>query len=633
MQLEAVLAQIFSQIENALSAITVTAEDTDQCTRRLLTLLADGTDHLAARLGLDRSWDLAIPLPFGRRLNAAINAAPLNSSDARAILAGEQPSSKEAALRMAAIVDLTDCGTLFELADEDKYLSELFVNATDKPDDQNAVTLFAAEAGRRAALAGRILIEQSDLIIAVWDGQSLANVGGTGHTALTALKLGSSVLWIDPAQPENWQVVSSPEGLNLTNLSVDRAREEEKLTQVLERAVVLPPPTTKGAFTGLTAISAQNWRARSSVRSHAFRRIETLFGEDRIGRKFASVRQQYELPSEIAHGSAELMLAAIKSLPADNSQVDGKITDQILTRFAWLDGISAHLSDRHRSGMTVNFLLGASAIITGTLYLPLVDINHKWIFAAAELLLLLATIGNTATGARLRLHGRWFETRRAAEYLRHSPMLAVMGVARPIGAWPRGTKSWWPEWYARHATRAVGLPAAKVDQSYLRAAIAALRDHHVNPQRQYHRHKSKRLTRVHHGLDRLSERLFVGAVFAVALYLMLVAGAYFGLVDPYWPAKSAKWFTVLAVALPTLGGAFAGIRYFGDFERFAEISEITAEKLDSIALRIEAMLDAPERVMTYGYVADVVHATDEVVFAEIQNWQAVFSGKTIAVPA
>jgi hypothetical protein len=262
-----------------------------------------------------------------------------------------------------------------------------------------------------------------------------------------------------------------------------------------------------------------------------------------------------------------------------------------------------------------------------------VDVSQKWIFAAFELLLLLAIIVNTATGRRLRLHGRWFETRRAAEYLRHSPMLAVMGVARPLGAWPQGTKSWWPEWYVRQSLRGVGLPDARVDKRYLRAAMTALLDFHVNPQRHYHRQKSQRLTRVHHGIDRFSEGLFIGAVFFVTLYLALATAAYLGFFDALWLAKSAKWFTVLAVALPTFGGALAGIRYFGDFERFAEISEVTSGKLDAIATRIETILAAPDNAMTYDHAANIVHAADEVVFAEIQNWQAVFSGKIIAVPA
>ena len=37
---------------------------------------------------------------------------------------------------------------------------------------------------------------------------------------------------------------------------------------------------------------------------------------------------------------------------------------------------------------------------------------------------------------------------------------------------------------------------------------------------------------------------------------------------------------------PTLGASVAGMRYFGDFERFAAISAVAAEKLDGVRKRI-----------------------------------------------
>lgn len=36
--------------------------------------------------------------------------------------------------------------------------------------------------------------------------------------------------------------------------------------------------------------------------------------------------------------------------------------------------------------------------------------------------------------------------------------------------------------------------------------------------------------------------------------------------------------------------------------------------------------------LDYGRVADLVHATDDVVVSEIESWQAVFGGKHVTVP-
>jgi len=95
---------------------------------------------------------------------------------------------------------------------------------------------------------------------------------------------------------------------------------------------------------------------------------------------------------------------------------------------------------------------------------------------------------------------------------------------------------------------------------------------------------------------------------------------------------ASKYFTVLGVLFPTFGAGIAGIRYFGDFERFAAISEITAEKLSVIHTRSTVLAQAPSDRLHFGLVADLARETDDVVFSEIENWQAVFRAKQITVP-
>ena len=90
--------------------------------------------------------------------------------------------------------------------------------------------------------------------------------------------------------------------------------------------------------------------------------------------------------------------------------------------------------------------------------------------------------------------------------------------------------------------------------------------------------------------------------------------------------KIGKWCTVLGVAFPTIGGALAGMRYFGDFERFADISTVTAQRLDGVIERIEILEKSHEESLQYSEVAEIVRSVDAVVMAELESWQAVFSG-------
>jgi hypothetical protein len=205
-------------------------------------------------------------------------------------------------------------------------------------------------------------------------------------------------------------------------------------------------------------------------------------------------------------------------------------------------------------------------------------------------------------------------------------------VARPAGRWPVGTQTSWPEWYARHALREPGLPRVAVSAGYLRAALRGLLHQHVLMQRDYHLAKARRLAAVHHNLDHLSERMFMLAIGSVALYLLLKGGGALH----WWPKTAAEAsgyvFTFLGVLLPTFGGAIAGIRYFGDFERFSAISTVTAERLTAIDVRAQLLLAAPDGELDYGRVADLAHAMDEAVVSEIESWQAVFGGKNVTVP-
>ena len=593
----------------------------------MLTLLSDGTDHLAAKLAIEREWELTVPLPFGRRLNAAINSGSSDPKILRSILSGNVPSHPEIAQKIDTIEKLAEQSALFELADDDAKIERLLLEAVDDPGSQTAQNAFATATALRAALAGQILIEQADVLIAVWDGQSTANIGGTGHTALSALERGVPVIWIDPMSPDDWNLLTTPEEL----FGTSKIKQSDAVAARLDRLVA---QASSGFDTKTSAmLGSLKLREKSSLSAHAFRRVEALFGDRKFARKLGSIRQNYEQPSEVANGSGKSVITAIASFTPENKRFSQKVSSLILQRHIWLDGIASHFSDRHRSGMIINFLLGAAAIIVGVLYLPLVDPEQKWMFAAAELALLLAIVLNTSIGRKRELHSRWFETRRAAEYLRHNPILASLGVARSKGEWPQTMGTSWPERLARNVSREVSLPEARVDEAYLRRALGALRDHHIDAQRRYHHDKSEFLERVHHGLDHLSERLFAGAIFVVATFLVLTAASQLGWVSAALVTGTAKWFTVLAVALPTLGGALAGMRYFGDFERFAEISAVTQAKLDVVAARIDILLATAQGAVTYDKVADIARATDQIVFDEIQSWQSVFSSKILTVPA
>ncbi len=591
---------------------------------RFLSLLAYGADLMAVKLALTRGWAITAPLPFGMDLNIAVNAQPNSIADMEAILAGADPADTEVSARAADIRAAAARAHLFELAEQDAEIKDLLRTQLQGRADVDAGISFQAMTSQRAAIAARVMIEQSDIIIGIWDGITHGSVGGTRHSISAALDLGVPVIWIDACNPADWRILTAPE-MMADPSQHDKASRDTQLASIIGNALY-----PHGVQFGNVSLQ-ERWRPRSNPILQAYRRVEALFG----GGAFSGLKnlsQRYERADEIAQGSSAPLLAAARALPGGDPQLVANIGSAVLRPFAWADGVSTYLSDAYRGSMVTSFFLSALAIIGGIAYLPFATVDQKWGFAVFEFLLLCTIIAITFFGRRRRWHGRWFETRRVAEYFRHAPILLLLGVARSAGRWPCGPGAAWPEWYAIHAIGDLGLPRMAVTTAYLRDALILMRDFHVLPQREYHIQKASRLKRVQHNLDKMSERLFVLAVLSVAIYLAIWAGAALAWLPAGLPHSIAKTFTFLGVLFPTLGGAFAGVHYFGDFERFAAISEITAAKLDGISQRTEILLAAPDVQITYTRVSNLAHAIDEIVVSEIENWQAVFSGKNITVP-
>jgi hypothetical protein len=595
---------------------------------RLLSLLAHGADLMAVNEALARGWEISAPLPFGLDLNVAINADPATSEQFDDLLNHRPVSDPDLAQRESQIRDVARHARLFELAEADTSLAAAHRVMLANKADAISVRRFSDLASGRVAVAGRIMIEQADALVAIWDGFTPGSIGGTRHTIASAVEVGTPVICIDASQPGHITLFRTPEDMAVPE-SAQQLTDSSAVVKFF-RTLFMPSETDQNERA--IQFHTEQWHAASSRRFHAYRRIEAFFGGVTLREKLARLKTKYEGPEEISEGSGRQLLEVANAFPGKDSDFVNRIQIQILQRFAWADGLSTYLSDAYRGGMTMNFILSALAIIAGVAYLPLTAVASKWPFALTEFVLLGAIVAITAIGRRRKWHERWFETRRVAEYFRHAPIMLLLGVARARGRWPRGSDTQWPEFYAREILRDLGLPAVKVDHAYLRAALGTLLRQHASSQRLYHEAKAAKLARVHHGLDRLSETLFKLAILSVASFLALLAAASMGLVSEQMPYDLSKMFTFLGVSLPALGGALAGIRYFGDFERFSSISEITAEKLSDVEGRIATLMNAPDGHLSYIQVAGLAHNIDDIVVTEIENWQAVFGSKQIAVP-
>ena len=199
------LSRVFDLIDAAL-AEEARVPGIEIAPTRLHSLLADGADQMAAEDALARHWELVAPLPFGLALTTAMNAQPADGAEANVLLHGslDQWHTLHAATRERAsrLRELAPRAHLFELADQDDSIANLLLAKLADAADKRKAQVLDAEVSLRVAMASRVMIEQSDFLIAVWDGTTRALVGGTGHTIQAALETGTSVLWIDALAQE-----------------------------------------------------------------------------------------------------------------------------------------------------------------------------------------------------------------------------------------------------------------------------------------------------------------------------------------------------------------------------------------------------------------------------------------------
>lgn len=623
---EGAIRQAFEELLDAISQRLARLEGKVPPDLRLVTNLAHGSDLMAAEVALGREIDVLAPLPFGKSVNLALNTPDVELDEAARLAGGALPEGERQNAHFARHCDVLDRAQCFELADQDKRLRERLERLVANPSNRGFQQDFDNLVAKRSKAASQITVEQSDLLIAIWDGVATSARGGTRDTMAAALAADIPVVWLDARDPTRLHWLD-----DLGDLAVAGERERVAgFDTVLERAEQCADTDWTALANASDEFRRSQWRPTSRRRFHAYRRTETMFSGE--GKPFRSIKQTYESPDAIGVGSAREMLTEIEALPRSDRRFPEKLRETLLPRFAFADGISTYLSDAYRGGMVASFVLSAAAIIGGVAYLPLVPADYKWPFALLELILLLIIVAITVAGSRGKWHTRWFRMRRVAEYLRAAPITTAIGSGRAKGHWPASRDEGWPELFARQTILSTGLPHVQVTQDYLKQHLTRLMKPYLVSQRDYHRAKSHRLERVHHNLDTMSETLFILAIISVGSYLALVGGAALGMVDYSVPKTLSKTMTFLGVAFPTLGAAIAGIRYFGDFERFAAISDVSAERLDRLIHRAEVLLEGSEEEVSYADFVALAHAMNDVVIEEIESWQSIFGTKKMSVP-
>jgi hypothetical protein len=704
-----------AQIRDLLDAIAVrltsaiTENDLDQhrsLELRFISALAPGADQIGARAAVRArqdggQWTFNAILPFAIDDYAHEISADFDAQDWPTAIA--QDSVEEMRLL---------CGKadrVLELANWSPVAGHDFAKRW---------------AARRYATIGSMLVRQSDLLIALWDGCPPRGAGGTADVVKEARASGVPVIWLDISKPRATprSIVPQSESAHLlisdllaryntgdelaqrslilgetaaigramqnVLLGADQKRAEAVLGYVAKEKTPLWDKGTKAApeqacgtqaalyslmlFWVLKGSGTRSWPFQRSRRIRWSRwwwpQIWVQTSDYSFNSKLRGWRaaDQWGVKKPTKQELADPEQEAVKAATANDAPLE------VPTRRA--DAIASRLGHHYRSIYVAIFLLAAVAVMFALAYVFHAD-GKPW-FVALE----IAAVAGAAFLfwrasppdpikkpfiKRLNTHQRWMDARLIAESQRAVQVLSWIGFSgrRPVEepepaeghhdgkehhAEPRVI---WTPHFANAIAALPEFPApdsapgnvARMDTARIQSLAKALRGL-LDDQISYHHNNANRLKAFHHRLDAIGVGALLIAFVVSATYLVA-----YGLKIEMHPPKGSFWYDAYffwkSVASfaggvgPAVAAAAAGIRYHGDFERFATRSEETTARLLALTVRADALIaldtlgeawrNGPAAPPLFEELATLCLDTQAVLDEDLADWRFAYAARPL----
>lgn len=534
---------------------------------RLVSSLASGADSVAADLALDMGWTLHAVLPAPREAYA------------RDFADGEE--------RAGFLRRLAAAAAAFELPCAEP--------SADAPHYERA---------------GRVMLDQCDLLLALWDGQPARGRGGTAQIVAEAVSRHIPVLHVHADGCEDTVTLWSGfdrHGLACTEIATVGRAELGRLPELAAAMRVAAeqrgaaPPRRGGGPAWLYPLFLAAMGVRR-VRASDFRPVD---------------------PSRMRAA----MTAATEPICARSGAFGDRLRETLAPRYARADAEATAMGQLYRSGFVANFSLSALAVmlaLAGLMVPPVL----KPVLSAGEVGAVAAILWLTHVGRGRGWHRRWIEQRHLAERLRCLALAAQLGDLSPsFGRIETGADA-----ELRGLARALGLPSVRVDGDYLacvRAGLTAMLDDQVA----YNFANARRMHRLDHRLHRIGTLLFALGAAVTLCVLLLEIGVHatgshrLEALSPHVTLGA----TVLSAFLPAIGAAIYGIRMQGDFSGVAARSHVLAEALASLRAGADAH-EATSEDAAFDQLRQFIGRATGLMNAELADWRTAHSARPLTLP-
>jgi hypothetical protein len=609
---EAARAQLRPGLESLLDRIAAAAQaarneaaiydTTEPPLLRLITPLAEGADRLVAEVAQAKGWRIEVLLPFAAKTYREDFATPATPGVTAEACTAEFDHLLAAATQVTTL------------------------DGDGSPNHRN----------RSYEAAGRMVVRNCDLLIAIWDGETgVERRGGTAEIIRFAARFGPPIWWLHPTGDHSPCVLLDTPDLRRRAPPPGAAAFEAWLAAYLKGLFTAPTPHPDHAH-GLLDGFAQGWR---KIRKQGpFDGLRTLLGQAppktdglagwyaaRHGRMLERFRKGWD--SEARLRAAPGVLAAeatpdwLRSTPSFPAQ-EGPPAEHWRSAYAMPDAYSNAYAGRYRSGYVV-----VSFLIVVALACAVVGLTFKaakLLATVVELAALGLLLGVVLRNALQHWHQRWLLYRLVAELCRKQAHLAALGWSLPLyrvdsAAAAAGARQGWVGWYFNALARAAPMVSGVIDPPRLQAIRHALRNGLLMGQVHYHARNQPRSALAAARLGSWGQWLFVSTFAVVTVKLgLVIAGDSVGL---------AVFLGLLAALLPVISAGFFVLRAYAELNLVADQSAAMLHELAEAAEALDS-LDLTKALASQDLAADC-YALASTMLADVQGWARLFRVKVI----
>jgi hypothetical protein len=607
-------AEILQIIQNSFSGIADTYSDLflnqgeSKGTLRIISCLAEGADQWVTEEALQKGFELQCILPFDRQ----------------EYLKDFKNSSNNCFKIYQHL--LTKASAIFEL------------DGTRTPSNKSYEA------------AGRALLRQTDILIAVWDGQPAKGIGGTGQIVKEALLNDIPVIWIPWTSKGDWKIQFP--GWEILKESGDEKNDTSDLEKLIP-SLLLPLRNDE--------THRKDYFREKQKYGNPQIGIWTLFISFITGKLFSlsELKNLIRLNHFRIKDFEETCVSHSNNLweyktsekinstgNAENKKMDHPFSDTIkqwvdskyIPHYAWANGLSMYYGTLFRSAFIISYFLAAIAVFFALFcFANNLTLNAKNNFEAgwitAELIIILGILLITKRGNRRRWHQRWIDYRTLAESLRIARCLSLQGGGSPkifhsghLGSYVNPTQTWM-HWHLKAIERAAGLTNINNDIGFLESIKEFWKESLIIDQRWYHIINEKKSKQIDSRLHKSGDFLFIATLIACAFHL--IGLWFFESYSVY--AKSSGWLTLICAFLPAMGASFAAIRNHSEAQRMAQRSKAMNEAMEQLQLKLST-INCIGNNLNSQLIRKVSDQISELMTRELLDWRVVFIDRPLGLP-